>query len=208
MNKILLENVSKKFGNQPIFSGVNLQITQGEKLSIIGYNGSGKSTLLQLFAGYVSPSSGSISYFFFGNNIPPEEYYKYVAFAAPYLDLFEEFTALETVAFYRQFKPLPISLKNIEILEIAKLTNSIDKPVKNFSSGMKQRLKLVLCLLSEVQAIFLDEPVSNLDKPGIRWFHDLIDQYLSTKILVVSSNEIQDEISFCNRLLKLEEYKK
>ena len=208
MNRIQLNNISKKFGRQHIFSGITYEIQHGCHQAIIGYNGSGKSTLLQIMAGYVSPSSGEVDHYVDGKKLQQEQLYKYISFSSPYLELIEEYTASETIDFYSRFKPFHSQIDRNEVLEIAKLTHARNKQVKFFSSGMKQRLKLVLALLSDVAFVFLDEPAANLDKPGIAWYHEMITGYAASKILIISSNEMKQEIEFCHQVLRVEDFKK
>jgi ABC-type multidrug transport system ATPase subunit len=208
VNHIRLENISKKFGRQVIFSAVNLEIIEGEQVAVIGYNGSGKSTLLQIIAGYCTPSGGTVSHFEMDKQLSNDQLYQYISFAAPYLDLIEEYTAAETVKFYSEFKSFSHGILSDELLEIAELSHAHHKPVKFFSSGMKQRLKLILAILSDVPFVFLDEPASNLDKPGIKWYRKIIELYNKKKIIIISSNESADEIDFCNKIVRIEDYKK
>jgi len=207
VNSIQLNNISKKYGTQLIFSGITKNISGPASIAITGYNGSGKSTLLQMIAGYITPSSGTIKYRSGEKEIPADEIYRQISFSAPYLDLVEEFTAEETAEFYKRFKPVGKNVSTGEILETAMLAESSGKQVKFFSSGMKQRLKLTLALMSDVPFIFLDEPASNLDRPGIEWFRNLVKRFSANKTLVISSNDSKDEIDFCNEIIKIGDYK-
>lgn len=207
MDKILLENIGKKFGKQQIFSGINLSVNTGDSMAIIGYNGSGKSTFLQIIAGFISPSSGSVSLFLSENKVLEDNKYKYICYSAPYLDLFDEFNAAETITFYGKFKNFINEIDPLLIPEMAELAHAKDKPLKFYSSGMKQRLKLVLAFLTDSPFLLLDEPISNLDKPGIDWYRRLVAQYAKEKIILISSNEIKDEMDFCKTILRIEDYK-
>lgn len=86
------------------------------------------------------------------------------------------------------------------------LDKSTDKSISNFSSGMKQRLKLGICFLSNSPLLLLDEPTSNLDKEGVEWYLNLSKTYGYQKSLIIGSND-QREYSFCNQKLNIEDYK-
>lgn len=73
---------------------------------------------------------------------------------------------------------------------------------------MKQRLKLTLAILADTPVLFLDEPTTNLDATVINWYKDMIDIYAMNKTIVVCSNSIKDEYSFCERIITMEDYKK
>jgi ABC-type multidrug transport system ATPase subunit len=81
------------------------------------------------------------------------------------------------------------------------------KPIRVFSSGMKQRVKLILALLSDVSIVLLDEPTMNLDETGTRWYLDLIGEMAKDRIIVVCSNLQHQETAFCKEKLFIEDYK-
>lgn len=206
MLKIHLHEASKRFQYEWIFKNLNLQLTQGDSLAITGGNGSGKSTLLKCVSGAIPISSGKITFETEGKELPSSDWYKQLAISAPYLELPEEFTLSEAIKFHFQFKSPLGGIQPKELIEILYLDQHAHKPVSQFSSGMKQRLKLGLALFSDVPLILLDEPTSNLDKKGITWYGDLVQSYGQDRILIVCSNEPR-EYGFCNQKLALEDFK-
>ena len=72
---------------------------------------------------------------------------------------------------------------------------------------MKQRVRLTLAILADCPLLLLDEPVSNLDKAAIEWYKNLINTYALHKTIVVCSNSIKEEHSFCNKELDMADYK-
>lgn len=206
MLKIHLQEASKRFQYEWIFRNLSLQLTQGDSLAITGSNGSGKSTLLKCISGAIPISSGKIIFENSEKAIPEADWYKSLAIAAPYLELPEEFTLSEVIAFHFQFKRPLSQIGAKELIEILYLDQHAQKPVSQFSSGMKQRLKLGLALFSDVPLILLDEPTSNLDKKGIAWYADLMKTYQNGRILIVCSNEPR-EYEFCSKKLAIEDFK-
>jgi ABC-type multidrug transport system ATPase subunit len=157
--------------------------------------------------GNLAPSEGEILYTDKqGKPVPVDQIYKYLSFAAPYLDLIEEFTLQETIDFHFQFKKIHPAISKPEILNLLGLKRSQDKPLKYFSSGMKQRTKLILACCSDTPMLFLDEPTSNLDVQGIKWYQELIEQFANGRLVIVCSNQ-KSEYLFCNHILEVADYK-
>ena len=207
MELIGLSNIGRRFNKEWIFRGINYNIDKAHKLAILGGNGSGKSTLLQIISGQLSPSEGNLEYKNHQSKIPVDEVYRYIAIAAPYMELIEEFTLKEFLSFHAKFKPFINNYSAQELIEIMQLQHSAAKEIRNFSSGMKQRVKLATAILSDVPVVLLDEPASNLDKKSVEWYRGLIEKYTSERIVVVCSNHQPSEYDFCNSQLLVEEYK-
>jgi ABC-type multidrug transport system ATPase subunit len=208
LNAVTGKGISKKFLRQSIFSNIAFDAQQGDAIAITGYNGSGKSTLLQIIAGYISPSAGSVEHIFNGKKINPDHLYLYISFAAPYLELIEEFTLPEMISFYTKFKTLSDAIPISRIIEVSQPGFLMHKQIKYYSSGMKQRVKLALALMTDVPYVLLDEPLSNLDQNGMEWFRKLMIQNKGNKIIFISSNRVEEETGFCNKFINLEDYKK
>jgi ABC-type multidrug transport system ATPase subunit len=205
--RIQVTAASKRFNTEWIFSNLNFSFTTGQHYALIGNNGSGKSTLLQIIAGYIGLTKGGIQWISTSNEtIDSTNIFQYISIAAPYLELVEEFTALEQITFHQQFKPLQNGLEPIELLEKIGLRNAAKKQIRNFSSGMKQRLKLALAIFDQAPILLLDEPCSNLDQEGIQTYHQLMQTYAMHKLIIVASNDPQ-EYQFCSQQLSLSNFK-
>lgn len=207
MLNIQLNNIGKKFGREWIFRGLNYNIAAGQKLLISGGNGSGKSTLLQIISGFVMPNEGTLTYQSGGKIIPQEKLKDHVALASPYLQLIEDFTAAEMLSHIALSKPFRNGFNPSQVLELSGLRAPDNKLIRQFSSGMKQRLKLAIALLSDASLLLLDEPVSNLDREAIRWYHDLVQQHSANRTIIVCSNAISDDHFFCDTELRVGDYK-
>ncbi len=205
---ISLTNLGKKFGKEWIFRNLHHDLTAQSKTVILGGNGSGKSTLLQVISGFVVPNEGTVLYQENGKALEAEHIKNKIALASPYLQLIEDFSLLEMVEHAARFKPFQKTLSENQVIELMQLEASKNKFIKQFSSGMKQRLKLGLAVLSNAPVLFLDEPVSNLDKQAIAWYKDLVENYGKDKTVIVCSNAIEEEYFFCNQQLRMEDFKK
>ena len=200
-----LNNAGRRFNQEWIFRNINYQFKSGGTYAILGPNGSGKSTLLSMLLGNLSPSEGQVAYHQ-DKNIHPDDIYKYLSFAAPYLDLIEEFTLEETIAFHFKFKRLQAGMGFADVMDRLGLKKSQDKALKYFSSGMKQRTKLILACCADTPMLLLDEPTSNLDVQGLEWYQGLIRDFTKNRLVIVGSNQ-ETEYSFCEHLIQITDYK-
>jgi len=206
--QISLQNVGKKYNYEWIFRGVNHTFQQNEHTVIRGANGSGKSTLLQVILGSTMASEGELSYTATdGKEVKVEENLGLFSLATPYLELIEEFTLIEMLDFHQKMVGFREGLTIDSIIETLYLTSSKNKAIKYYSSGMKQRVKLGLALLSDTPFVLLDEPTSNLDATAIEWYKNLVEANKDGRIIMVCSNDQKDEFSFCEKELNLMDYK-
>jgi ABC-type multidrug transport system ATPase subunit len=208
--QITLNNIGKRYNYEWIFRKVDYEFTIENNYVILGANGSGKSTLLQVIAGNLLASEGDVAYqpnYKESALIAPEQIFRQLSFASPYLELFEEFTLAESIEFQAQFKPFFKGLTTNDIIHLTQLDKSKNKQLKQYSSGMKQRVRLALAILSDTPLLLLDEPTSNLDRKAIDWYQQLISNYTKNRLVIVCSNQLEYEYSFCNKQLYIEEYK-
>jgi len=202
---ISLTNVGRRFNKEWIFKSVTYHFEQGKSYAVLGPNGSGKSTLLSVLLGSLTPSEGELKYHN-AKEVSVDQIYQEISFAAPYLDLVEEFTLQETIDFHFQFKAYADQLNATEVLALLGLKKSQDKALKHFSSGMKQRTKLALACCADTPILILDEPTSNLDAQGIEWYLELIERFAQGRMVIVGSNQ-SHEYDFCENRLNILAYK-
>lgn len=185
-------NLGKRFNREWIFRGLTTEFSAGNIYAITGPNGSGKSTLMQVLWGQVPSSEGFVEYQLGNQPVPIENAFMHISIAAPYMDLIEEFTLQEQVEFHFQFKrpihPMTIS----EIIDKMELSWASNKQVKQFSSGMKQRLKLGLAMFSSSEALFLDEPSTNLDTASTDWYIRNLLEIRTKKLILIATNQLSD----------------
>ncbi|TAF66168.1 MAG: ATP-binding cassette domain-containing protein [Cytophagales bacterium] len=204
--EIIVDQLGKKFEYEWIFRQLSFHFhTQNDnKYAIVGANGSGKSTFMQILSGYMLSTEGTIQYKHQDQNIAPEKIYTQINFVAPYTELIEELSPLELLHIHQQFKPLKLTPK--ALLEILYLDNAQQKPIRFFSSGMKQRLKLGLAFFSQGTLLFLDEPTSNLDQKGIQWYNDQLQQLSPETLIIIASND-KREYELCQETIPIEQFK-
>lgn len=206
-SQIVLKNVGKRYNYEWIFRGVDHTFNTNQHTVIRGANGSGKSTLLQSILGNIVITEGDISYHVNGSVKNEEQTLGLFSLATPYLDLIEEFTLIELLQFHEKMLGFKSGNSVPSIVDRLYLTASKNKALRYYSSGMKQRVKLGLALLSNTPFVLLDEPTSNLDHKAIEWYKELVHDNKANRIIIVCSNDQKDEFSFCEQELNLASFK-
>jgi ABC-type multidrug transport system ATPase subunit len=186
---ITVKGLGKRFNREWIFRNLDYTFKPSTTYAVTGPNGSGKSTLLQVLWGQMPQSTGDLSYSSAGGSIPVEEIFKHLTIATPYLELIEEFTLSEHIHFHFKLKRSRNEMNEMAILEKLNLTHARDKHIANFSSGMKQRVKLGLAFFTEADLIFLDEPTTNLDREATVWYQQRIKELPSHCTIFIASNQ-------------------
>lgn len=205
---ITLQNLGRRYNREWIFRHVDYTFSFGKRYAILGPNGSGKSTLLKVISGSLAPSEGEIVYEnIHARPIPTEDVYQQLTIAAPYMELVEEFTLRELIAFHFKFKSYLPGFDLEEVVRTLYLEKALDKEIRFFSSGMKQRVKLALACCSSGSIVLLDEPMSNLDTAGEDWYLSLVEHTIGAdRILIIASNQ-EKEYAFCDEQIDINSYK-
>lgn len=203
---IYLNQIGKRFKHQWIFKGLNYTFEYPGVYGILGQNGSGKSTLLRIIAGMQSATVGQCRYEWQQNALAPERFYRHLSYCAPALSLIEEMTLLEFFQFHFSFKKLKPGMSIEKIIALLDFQNVQDTFMHDFSSGMKQRVKLAQAFFADTEVLLLDEPCSNLDERGIQLYEQLLAQYAQNRLVLIASN-VEREYQSAGNLLQIEEFK-
>jgi ABC-type multidrug transport system ATPase subunit len=207
--RVSLTDAGKRFNRDWIFRHLNYTFEEGNSYAIIGPNGSGKSTLLQVLSGAMQVSEGVIEFRVGSQELEVniEGIFNHVSICAPYVEVVEEMTLKEFLNFHGHFKPLLPTLTIDNIISAMGLDNAVNKQIRYYSSGMKQRVKLAQAIFSETAFLLLDEPCTNLDEAGVNLYHQLINDYCKNRLVIVSSND-EIEYRFCRERINIVDYKK
>jgi|SRR6476661_1985975 len=197
--------LGKRFQRDWIFRGLTRSFRPGSATAVLGANGAGKSTLLNTISGQLLPTEGTLNYTLAGHAVAVEDLPRYLAYAAPYLELLEELTLLELLRFHTRFKPLRPGCSTDDLVAIMYLEKARHQLVREFSSGMKQRLKLGLALYADAPLLLLDEPTTNLDATGAAWFAEHVRATRGGRTVLLSSN-VPAEYDFCDEHLLVTDY--
>ena len=189
---IKAEKLGQRFNQRWIFREVSVEMHAGHIYAVLGPNGAGKSTLMNILAGLLRPSEGTLRYEFEGHLLEPQVIYRYLAWVAPYVWLSEALKLRELLEFHEQCKPWRSGMDRKGVLSRARLVREQDKVVRDFSSGMKQRLKLALAFYSDAPMLILDEPTSNLDRQNADWFQELLKEEAANRLVIIASNQPEE----------------
>lgn len=204
---IQADQLAKRYNREWIFRNLTHTFTAGKTYAITGPNGSGKSTLMQVLWGQLPQSSGKISYRMGGQTIPADEVFNHVAIATPYMDLIEELTLCEQLEFHFKLRKPRSGYSIDSILNKLYLSDSRDKQIVNFSSGMKQRVKLGLAFYTDAQVVFLDEPGTNLDETAFAWYSENLKSTILNNCLVFIASNQKNEYPAGSEIISIATYK-
>jgi ABC-2 type transport system ATP-binding protein len=189
---IKLDNLTKHYGDNTAVDNLSLTLKPGVVTGFLGPNGSGKSTTMKMIISLVRPTSGSALM----------EGYKYTDYPEPFkrigtlIDpaaLDKNFTAKQHLSIVAASANID-SAKVDQMLKTTGLENAKNKKVKTFSLGMKQRLGVATALISDPDAIILDEPFNGLDVDGIKWLRKLFKRLAGEGKAVIVSSHLMSEI--------------
>ncbi len=207
MINLSVSGVGHKYGYRTIFRDVDLALTSGDVFAITGANGSGKSTLLKIISGILQPCEGQVILTISGHRIPREHCPLHIGLVAPYVNLYEDFTLYENLAFIAKARSMKMEMTKIEsIVSLVRLTSHANSLVRTYSTGMQQRSRFVAALFHEPMVLLLDEPTVGLDAQGRELVKTIIDHAKQAGHLVVIASNVPGEIKLASQSLCIEKY--
>jgi len=197
----------KRFKRHVLFRGLSLTVRPGMSVAVVGPNGAGKSTLLQILAGLQWPTRGKVKMTVDDRTLPREEQLLAIGFVAPYLQLYDDFTAYENLRFLAKARGITgMDARIAALLTRVGLEGRGDDPLRTFSSGMIQRMRLASALLPEPLLLFLDEPVTNLDNPGRTLVREIVAEQTSSGGAVVLATNAEAPLAWCTDRLSIPQF--
>ena len=192
---LTVTQLTKVYKGQKALDGFNLSVEKGEIVGIIGPNGAGKSTLLRSIVGLTPATYEQISLFGSVDQIGLETNRHFVGSLIEAPAFIDNLSARQNLMHYFIQRQLKNKAKIDEVLTLLDLADTGNKPVKNFSLGMKQRLAIASTLLHEPEILILDEPVNGLDPAGIIHMRELLLQLNRERgITILISSHILSEL--------------
>jgi ABC-type multidrug transport system ATPase subunit len=200
ITEIKCVDLSKRFGFEWIFKNLSFNFSTDKIYGIVGPNGAGKSSFLKIVSGFSTPTKGEISYTDTTGSKKQEQVFDRVTFCAPYIDLIEEMTVSEIITFQHNLRPFSDQNTVINEIKSFPFPGILAKRVIELSSGMKQRLKLALSILSDAEILLMDEPGSNLDDRANKWWKELLSKNSKNRIILIASNDAADLVMIHDKL--------
>jgi ABC-type multidrug transport system ATPase subunit len=160
VNVISVSNLIKQFGRFAALRGVTADFPGGKLYAILGDNGAGKTTLLRTLAGLNRPSSGEVT--ILGSNKFHDICHQVGYMAHPSL-LYDEMSGMENLEYFARLYGITGGTRCVEVIRAVGLDPTLQRPVGQYSQGMRQRMSLARALLNNPQILLLDEPFSNVD---------------------------------------------
>ena len=197
---VSIQDLHKKFGNNEVLSGVNLEIGEGGIFAVLGPNGSGKTTLIKCLLGMVIPNKGDISVL--GTNVKNGSAYRQKIDYLPQIANFpNNLKVKELITMIKDLRGN--TTVDEELISLFKLESFLDKKLGNLSGGTKQKVNLVLTFMFDSPLVILDEPTSGLDPISMIRLKSLIQaEKAKGKTILITSHimsfveEVADEIVF------------
>ncbi|MDD5406708.1 MAG: ABC-F family ATP-binding cassette domain-containing protein [Sulfurovaceae bacterium] len=182
---IQLTNITKSFGGQTLFNGLNLQMSKGQKIGLIGRNGTGKSTLFKIILGEESYDEGEVS---IPKNYRIGTLRQHLEFTKPTIheECAQVLSEDEQYNFYKIEKIL---------FGLGFSAEDLDKDPLSFSGGYQIRINLAKLLATEPNMLLLDEPTNYLDILSLRWLKQFIREFDGEVILITHDREFMDSVT-------------
>jgi len=188
--------ISQKFNRRRIFEAISFKISGGQSLAITGPNGSGKTTLIKIICQLLRPTSGKLLIRNEERIIHPHQIYPYVGLVGPYLQLYNNLSALENYTFFARIRGLTVDIQHFKQLMVRLgLQGREFDELRTYSSGMLQRMKYVVAIMHQPRILILDEPTANLDEDGSEIIYGIMEDQKKENILIIATNE-PEEVKF------------
>lgn len=203
---IELKNISKKFKNKRIFDGVNFTVETGKCVGIIGENGCGKSVLMKLICGFSKPDNGEI--IIDGEKLGEHrDFIQNCGVIINSPEFIGHYTGFENLMLLASIQKKIGKSEVLDVLKKVGLDGAAKTKYKNYSLGMKQRLRLAQAIMENPDYLILDEPMNALDTEGIAIADSIIDEFHSLgRTILMTSHNVNDIDRHCDYELKVDKF--
>ncbi len=202
MNALVLDNVSKSFGEVHAVDSLSVQVPTASVYGFLGPNGAGKTTTLRMIMNIIRPDSGNIS--IFGNG-SIEQVRSRIGYMPEERGLYRKMTVRKILAYFGAIKDLTadqLARRIPKWLDRVQLGDWADKKVEELSRGMHQKLQFAVTVINEPELLILDEPFSGLDPLNQELLKDIIDRMRDEgKTVIFSTHVMHEAEKLCDSIL-------
>ncbi len=197
---LTLQQVTKTYGRHRLFGPLDVTFTGPGIMGIVGPNGAGKSSFLKMCAGYTAPTTGQMAWTYDGKSFTDRQWVQtHSMLTGPYVEPLLELTAQEQIDFHFSLRAPGKKEWIQKALAWSGLEAHLQQKLQYFSSGMLQKMKLLLALNSDARFVFLDEPTANLDQAGVDFFHRLLEMTAENRLILIASNHQTSDLQYCTQ---------
>jgi ABC-2 type transport system ATP-binding protein len=201
---VLVENLTKMYGNQLALDNVSFSVANGEILGLLGPNGAGKSTTMKIITGFLLANSGKAEVCGIDVVKEPLLTKKKIGYLPEHNPLYLDMYIREFLEFTAGIYGIPSSKRTArieELIELTGLTAERKKKIGQLSKGYRQRVGLAQALIHDPEVLILDEPTTGLDPNQIVEIRNLISNVGKTKTVILSTHIMQEVTAICNRVV-------
>ena len=201
---IVVENLTKKYGDQVAVDNISFKVKTGEILGFLGPNGAGKTTTMKAITAYLYPDSGNIHVGNYSIENNPEEIKRNIGYLPESNPLYEDMPVIDYLRFVAEIQEIPhnqIDDKLLNVINSCGLEREKHKKIGELSKGYKQRVGLAQALIHSPEVLILDEPTVGLDPNQIKEIRELIKQIGKEKTVILSSHILAEVEATCDRIL-------
>jgi len=202
---IAIQGLVRRFGQQYALRGIDLEIGDGEAVTILGPNGAGKTTLLRILASLLKATEGAVwigGRLWDGSDI---ELRRHIGYLSDRPLIYHHLTVCENLLFHGRLFDVPkLSQRVDELLELVGLTARRNHPASTLSRGMRQRLSLARSVIHEPTLLLLDEPYTGLDQQAVEMLRTLLESvHARTRSVITATHNLEQGLELCDRVVVL-----
>jgi ABC-2 type transport system ATP-binding protein len=201
---IVIENLTKRFGNQKAVDNISLKVATGEILGFLGPNGAGKTTTLKIITSYIAADEGKV--FIGGKSLydDPQEIKKHIGYLPENNPLYQEMPVVDYLEFCARINNIEkdrVGRRVVEMIRMTGLNKEKHKKIGELSKGFRQRVGLAQAMIHDPEILLLDEPTSGLDPNQIAEIRKLIRELGREKTVILSTHILPEVEATCDRIL-------
>jgi ABC-2 type transport system ATP-binding protein len=201
---IIVENLTKRYGNQRAVDNISFRVKTGEVLGFLGPNGAGKTTTMKAITTYLVPNDGDIRVGQFSTAENADEVRKHIGYLPENNPLYQEMPVLDYLKYVAELQGIDrskIRRRIQEMVRVCGLEGEKHKNIGELSKGYKQRVGLAQALIHDPEVLILDEPTAGLDPNQIVEIRELIRKIGKEKTVILSSHILAEVEATCDRIL-------